>query len=111
MQCFGAFLFLLMFLFSSVSRFQAQLIDFSMYHVGEVDITALYPHIQKVALIRSYHDSLVIADNSIWIKDDLQNFRFVQRTYHYASLPCKIQLRPVLCITKKSSRERDPETT
>ncbi|KRX34491.1 hypothetical protein T05_4622 [Trichinella murrelli] len=62
-----------------------------MYHLGEVDITALYPHIQKVALIRSYHDCLVIADNSIWIKVDLQNFRFVQRTYHYASLPVRKQ--------------------
>ncbi|KRX54155.1 hypothetical protein T09_4267 [Trichinella sp. T9] len=46
----------------SVSCFQAQLIDFSMYHLGEVDITALYPHIQKVALIRSYHDCLVLKE-------------------------------------------------
>ncbi|KRZ71589.1 hypothetical protein T08_16807, partial [Trichinella sp. T8] len=38
--------------FSSISCFQSQLTDFPMYRLAEVEVAALYPRIQEVALNR-----------------------------------------------------------
>ncbi|KRZ05921.1 hypothetical protein T4B_11134 [Trichinella pseudospiralis] len=57
----------------TISRSQSQLADFPMYRLEEVQITALYPRILKIALNRRYQGCLKITDDGIWIKVDLQS--------------------------------------
>ncbi|KRY05924.1 hypothetical protein T03_11028 [Trichinella britovi] len=45
-----------------ISRFQSQLTGFPMYHLAEVEVSALYPRIRKVALNRRYQGCLKITD-------------------------------------------------
>ncbi|KRY15253.1 hypothetical protein T12_14915 [Trichinella patagoniensis] len=50
-----------------ISCFQAELTDFPMYHLVEVEVAALYPRIRKVTPNCRYQGCFKITDNGIWI--------------------------------------------
>ncbi|KRY84777.1 hypothetical protein T4D_16999 [Trichinella pseudospiralis] len=56
---------------------QSQLFDFPMYRLAKMEVAALYPRIQEVALNCGYQACFKITNYCLWIETDHEDCRFV----------------------------------